>query len=149
MAARILVTGSRKWDDYPLLAATLMGIHHLYGVEAVCHGAASGADHMADDFCKKWGIAVRSYPALWKDHTDGYWCGPRCEAGESATCFSAGPRRNQEMLDDFSPTTVVAFKDVLFPRLGKGGTEDMIARALNENIKVVHVHRLHDAGDVR
>ena len=44
--------------------------------------------------------------------------------------MSAGPIRNQEMLDKENPDIVVAFP-------GGRGTQDMTSRAQNKNIKVV------------
>lgn len=77
---RVLVTGSRDWDDYEaitdaLVEAVLQWIkdHPEVGTGettwvTVVHGACpTGADRMADDFCTKvtnW--TVERHPAKWR-----------------------------------------------------------------------------------
>jgi hypothetical protein len=81
---RILVTGSRDWDDadavvFHLEAATLDAL----GREVIIvHGACpSGADSIADQFARYYDLAVEAHPANWDRHGR-----------------SAGFRRNAEMV---------------------------------------------------
>jgi hypothetical protein len=100
---RVLVTGSRDWDDYVLLTTSLVQVvidhaaeHDLTGPidwVTVIHGACpSGADNMADNFCRgvtNWD--VERHPADWKRHGK-----------------SAGFRRNAEMVQS-RPDICLAF----------------------------------------
>lgn len=72
--------------------------------DRIVHGGATGADAMADAWGKRMAIDVIAMPADW------------------ATGRSAGPIRNQRMLEDHTPAVVVAFP-------GGKGTADMVRRA--------------------
>ncbi len=85
---RILVCGSRHFNDYKLLEETLDGI----GITEVIHGAARGADRLSGDWAKENNVPVQEFPANW----DVY--GRR-----------AGPIRNYQMLKEGKPELVVAF----------------------------------------
>ena len=80
---RVLVTGSRDWDDmqelrYALIHATAI---HLPSV-VIVHGACpTGADAMAAEWASDMGVQAEEHPADW----DGLGKG-------------AGPRRNAEMV---------------------------------------------------
>lgn len=88
---RILVSGSRDWTDRQFVwnaldsAACLLApdAERPLSVVSVVHGACpTGADKHADDFCKRFVVAVERHPADWETH------GRR-----------AGYLRNQEMVD--------------------------------------------------
>jgi hypothetical protein len=84
---RILVTGSRDWDDGELIAWQL-GLAAGDGSRAgrrviVVHGACpTGADPVADRLARDHGFEVEPHPADWAAR------GP-----------SAGPIRNREMVE--------------------------------------------------
>lgn len=81
-AYRILVTGSRDWDDEQGLRLALIGaaVPHLPVV--VIHGACpSGADAMAALWASDYGVRTEEHPADWE------------RFGKSA-----GMRRNAEMV---------------------------------------------------
>jgi len=82
------------------------------------HGACpTGADALADSFARWLGWEVARCPAQWK--VDG------------KLDRSAGPRRNQLMLDTERPDIVIAFWD------GKSrGTMDMMSRAAAAGLRV-------------
>jgi len=71
----------------------------------VVHGAARGADALADAWGYTMAVPVERVPADWK-----------------ANGRAAGPIRNQKMLDEHKPTVVIAFP-------GGRGTADMVARS--------------------
>jgi hypothetical protein len=67
---RILVTGSRDWDDRDLIAFQL-GLAAGAGLRegmpvTVVHGAASGADVIADRLAHDHGFTVERHPADWR-----------------------------------------------------------------------------------
>jgi len=109
----ILICGGRDFDDVALLTGRLDAIH-LEG-DGIIHGAARGADRLADEWAKDRGVPVRSFPADWKKHGKG-----------------AGPIRNQQMLDEGKPDLVVAFP-------GGTGAADMVRRARKAGIRVIEV----------
>lgn len=133
--ARILVTGSRSWDDSQLLADTLLDTWHDatqlgYDSIVVIHGGADGADTLADLWARGNGLEVETHPADW-DH-----CGPDCPPGHRKTssrgeyCPTAGPRRNQRM--------VAAGADLVlaFPKGRAAGTRDCMRRAQQASLTV-------------
>jgi hypothetical protein len=87
---KVLVCGSRGWDDADAVTARLL---ELPAEAYVIHGAASGADQLAAEAAAAIGIPQRAFPADWKTH------GKR-----------AGILRNIQMLDE-QPELVIAFWD--------------------------------------
>lgn len=101
---RVIVCGSRTWLDknpiYDFLRVLPAG-------SVIVHGAARGADQIADSAARSLGLAVEPHPADWE------------RLGRAA-----GPARNQKMAD--------AGADALFAFRQQGespGTDDMIRRA--------------------
>lgn len=85
---RVLVTGGREYADSGKVDRALFDLNP----SVVCHGGATGADALADSYCKLNAVPVICYPADW-----------------SLFGKSAGPIRNQQMLKEFQPDLVVAF----------------------------------------
>jgi predicted Rossmann-fold nucleotide-binding protein len=110
---RILVCGGRDFDESRAVYRALDRVFAERGVATLIHGAARGADTLAERWAEdKGGIEVLAFPADWE--RDGK---------------AAGPIRNQRMLDEGRPNGVVAFP-------GGRGTADMIARAKKAGIPV-------------
>ena len=87
-AYRILITGSREWDDYGTVCMELGGImRHLMATVRPCprivvvHGAAGGADALADQAARAFGMTPEPHPADWQQFGKG-----------------AGFRRNADMV---------------------------------------------------
>ena len=87
---RILVTGSREFADYGLvceeLGRVMAGLlrHGQLGPGpriVIVHGAAEGADALADRAALAFGMGTERHPANWVEHGK-----------------AAGPRRNAEMV---------------------------------------------------
>ena len=115
---RVLVTGGRGYSDREAVFARLATCRHeaaRSGLKLiVIHGyCPTGADHWAALWCRREGIDERRYPAQWSLHGR-----------------SAGPRRNQRMLDEEQPNLVLAFP-------GSRGTADLIRRARSAGVLVV------------
>lgn len=107
---KVLVCGSRHFEDYNLLRTVLDGID----ITEIIHGGARGADTCANRYAKNHNIPVHRYDALW----DLY--GKR-----------AGPIRNTQMLREGVPDYCVAF---LAP--DSRGTKNMIEQATKAGIEV-------------
>lgn len=110
---RILICGGRDFTDHELFIWAMKPF--IADNTEVIHGNALGADSMAF----AWGVShnyrVHSFPADWETHGK-----------------SAGPIRNQQMLDEGKPDLVIAFP-------GGRGTADMVSRAKKAGIEVIEV----------
>ena len=109
---RVLVCGGRGYDDMPAMLKVLDKIHGATPIALIIHGAADGADMMAEAWARLRQIPYLGVPAQWKKYNK-----------------AAGPIRNKYMLQ-FSPGLVVAFP-------GGVGTADMVRLARTHKIPVV------------
>jgi hypothetical protein len=126
---RLLVCGSRNWDDE---STAWTAIRDLVP-DVVIHGAAKGADAIADRWAQCYGIPCASFPAEWSQ-------GP-----------SAGPKRNARMLAEGKPDRGLAFgpvwKMVETRRQGRPrewrttGTGDMVLKMLRAGLPVRWVEK--------
>ena len=114
---RVLVCGGRDFDDYNLLADTLLGLLEQYGSKDVIFisGRARGVDRLGERFAKTNNCELLVFPADWDKFGKG-----------------AGFIRNQQMIDEGKPDLVVAFP-------GGRGTADMVRRAKKHGIEVAEV----------
>lgn len=111
MGRRVLVCGGRDYSDTDAMRKALD--EELREGDVVVHGAARGADLMAAHIAHSMeGVKVEAHPADWGKH------GP-----------SAGPIRNQEMLD--------SRVDLVLAFAGGRGTADMVRRASRAGVMVV------------
>ena len=113
---RILITGSRTWDDRQTMFRTLRDYAGAKDVTLV-HGDAKGADRMAGEIAKQFGWTVEVHPADWDTHGR-----------------SAGPKRNQKMLA-LGADVVLAFRANGQSR----GTDHMIRIATGADLEVLVV----------
>lgn len=114
---RILVTGSRDWDDEHLVFKALDTYAKPLGGDpldevVIVHGACpTGADAMAQRWAELRGIKTEPHPADWgKYHR------------------AAGPRRNQEMVDSGADYCIA------FPMPNSRGTKDCAGKAYKAGI---------------
>lgn len=117
MQQKVLVCGGRDYDDENSLKMVLDAAHSANQIVMLIHGAARGADTLAEQWAEANGVTSNAYPADWK--RDGK---------------AAGPIRNQRMLDECKPHLVIAFP-------GGKGTADMISRSEAAGVPVVKVTR--------
>lgn len=112
---RVLVCGSRHFNDTGLLERTLDKI----SITTLIEGEARGADKLGRAYAERRGIPVRAFPADWNTHGK-----------------AAGSIRNSQMLKEGNPELVVAF---LAP--DSRGTANMISQAEKAGVpvKVIHV----------
>ena len=109
---KVLVCGSRDWDNYSLIQEKLS---LLPKNTTIIHGGCDGADSIASEISMNLGFQVIEFKADWK------------KFGRSA-----GPQRNQQMLNE-GPDIVYAFHDDLE---SSKGTNDMVERARKKGITV-------------
>jgi hypothetical protein len=60
---RILVTGSREWIDDTAIRRAFISVRHPIYPAILVHGAAPGADNLADQVGRYMGWSVERYPA--------------------------------------------------------------------------------------
>ena len=65
---RILVTGSRNWDDLETMIEALAPYDDYKGTKVLVHGCAKGADTMAAYIALSLGWEVEGHPADWDTH---------------------------------------------------------------------------------
>jgi len=108
---RVLVCGSRDWFDKDKIKQEL---EMLGSITLLIHGDCRGADTLAVQIAKELNIEIKAFPANWKLYG-----------------LSAGPKRNQQMLDEGKPDYVLAFHDDI---KSSKGTKDMISRVIKSGI---------------
>lgn len=99
---RIVVCGSRTWEDEKIVHGVLSGFidaadyHPLWDDEfQVAHGAAKGADAFAGNWAQRYAdVEEVRFPADWEKHGK-----------------KAGFLRNQQMIEEFQPNVVLAFSE--------------------------------------
>jgi hypothetical protein len=87
----------------------------------VITGCCRGADSLAILVAKELGFDYRVYPANWSEYGK-----------------SAGPKRNQTMIDIEKPVLVIAFHDCIDK---SKGTKDMLKRARYHGIQTILVSK--------
>ena len=104
---KVLVTGGREYDDWKTVSSVLSDLHKEFGISVIIHGAATGADTLADDWARSKNIPVRKFKAAWKNITVK---GAVVKTNKYGKYNSrAGIFRNIEMFKSTSPNIVVAF----------------------------------------
>lgn len=91
---RVLVTGSREWTDRAVIRTALEALSDYQPTPeliTIVHGAAVGADTIADEEAKALGYTREPYPIPKEE-----WRPPHLHG---VIDYSVGPRRNQRMLD--------------------------------------------------
>jgi len=107
---RVLVSGSRWYSDYQKILAVISSLD----IDLLISGACRGADTLAVRAARQCGIRYIEYPADWQ------------RFGKSA-----GPIRNQRMVDMEKPDLLLVFhKDLAKSK----GTQDMISRVIKAGI---------------
>jgi hypothetical protein len=115
MSFRLLVCGGRDYTDVQNVFRVLQHIDMKRAITSLAHGAARGADSIAEQWGKRTGKLTIAFPADWSLYGN-----------------RAGPVRNERMLREFKPDLVVAFP-------GGRGTAHMISIARNNGTPVFEV----------
>lgn len=117
-----LICGGRGFTDRATFDSAMGDLIRMKGCpQKIIHGAAPGADTLADRWAEHMAIGRHRFPAQWEMYGK-----------------AAGPIRNQAMLDKGRPHLVVAFP-------GGHGTSDMVRRAREAGLEVAEI-RLEVAG---
>jgi hypothetical protein len=127
---RVAVIGSRTFDDKERLYKILT--KNKDKIKLIVSGGASGADTLATDWAKDYGIPYLVFPAMWHDpETGGYDKG-------------AGFRRNRYIIQ--YSDIVIAFYD----GVSKGTANSLeIAKQLNKPIKIISFTPILEVPEMR
>ena len=109
----VLAAGGREFNNY----TTVLMVLDRMGPDTIVHGAARGADSLADRYAREHHVSCRRFPVKWRDQ-QGRYKGPQ-----------AGHDRNQQMLDQGRPDIVVTFP-------GGPGSQDMARRSRQQDFPV-------------
>jgi hypothetical protein len=117
----VVVTGSRKWDDYDTVSAA------IGKPDLIIHGDAQGADRLASHRADVKGIAVLPMPAQWEN------------LGKTA-----GPIRNDEMVNVAKALRSCGWEVTCeaFPLPESKGTLDMMQKMEAAGFKVTNHGKL-------
>jgi hypothetical protein len=115
---RVIVAGSRDFDDYELVRKSLDEILVNMPPSSTCivSGTARGADMLGERYAKERGYKIAPFPAKWRDEKGNYDPG-------------AGYARNAQMAE--AGTHLVVFWDGV-----SKGTKNMLSEAGVRNIPV-------------
>lgn len=120
MSWSVIVCGGRDYSDRVRLYAALDAVHAKKTISLLHHGAARGADTLAEAWAKDRGVPFRAWPADWANYGR-----------------AAGPRRNAEMLAGSEADLLVAFP-------GGTGTADMTNRCKAAGLQILAIPDLKD-----
>ena len=115
-AIRVLICGGRDWNRHDMTFQLLDRYLQSQPISVVIHGAARGADTLADRWAKSRNIPVMPFPVTSRE-----W---------QTIGRKAGHIRNQRMLDQGKPDVVIAFP-------GGPGTRGMMQKARAARVPVV------------
>lgn len=73
---RVLITGSRDWDDRSILAQVLLNAEmtaipehgRLAKMLLVSGACPTGADRIAEEYAEEWGWKIERHPADWDQY---------------------------------------------------------------------------------
>lgn len=117
---KVIVAGSRDFNDYDLLSTKLIHFLSRYKPEdiEIVSGGARGADSLGERFADEKGCNKEVFPANWNRQPDGSYD------------KSAGFKRNWEMAKYADACVVFMHKD------GTDGSQHMIDLAEREGIRL-------------
>lgn len=113
----VLVCGGRNYEDREFVFIVLDRLHKEAPIDLIIQGEATGADALAREWAIDRKVALIGCRADWQKHGR-----------------AAGPIRNQDMIDRWEPSVVIAFP-------GGAGTRDMVDRARRAKVPVEHAAR--------
>ncbi len=107
---KVLVCGSRYYSDFWKIVAVISSLD----IDLIIAGGCRGADTLAVRAARQCSIRYVEYPADWQ------------RFGKSA-----GPKRNQQMVDLENPDLLLVFHEDLSR---SKGTRDMLHRAIKADV---------------
>lgn len=112
---RVIVTGSRYYNDEEKVNVTLDALHHMMRITCIIQGGATGADQLAREWAMRRKVKIDTFKADWRRYGN-----------------YAGPERNTDMAINGNADMCIAF-------IGGNGTDDMVKKAKAAGIRVTEV----------
>lgn len=109
---KLIIAGSRDFNDYQLLKDKLDKAKEYFGIFEVVSGKAKGADSLGERYAKENNLPIKEFPADWDTHGK-----------------KAGYLRNEQMAQ-YADGCIVFWDGV------SKGTQHMINLANQYNIKL-------------
>lgn len=109
----VIVAGGRDFIDKQFVFKMLDQFHKAYKITKVLDGQQRGVDGFANAWARSRGIDFKRFPAEWDKYGR-----------------SAGPRRNQQMLDE-KPNALIVFP-------GRNGTGRMVEQATKFGLEDIY-----------
>lgn len=111
------IVGSRNFNNYLNFKNAILKILKIWNIEItdiskIISGGAKGADSMAEQFAKEYGISTIIFKPNWKQYGS-----------------AAGVMRNTDIVN-------CSDKIIAFPSKEGKGTQDTIKKARNKNIPI-------------
>ncbi|SFJ63090.1 Protein of unknown function [Paenibacillus sp. UNC496MF] len=124
---RLIVAGSRDFNDYPLLRSKLDFFLQHQPYTIIVSGAARGADSLGEDYAKERGLPIDQFPADWNplhlkgklDRSAGYRRNEQmAKVSQGCVCFWDGTSRGTEHMINLAnkyklQTRVVKYEEEL------------------------------------
>lgn len=128
----VLICGGRDYGDAARMNTVVLGLKSEFPDLLIIHGAAPGADTLAEATAVKYAVDTHPFPADWDDLLSPP---VRIRHRKDGTPYNAaaGPARNRKMLVHGKPDLVVAFP-------GGPGTADMVRQAKAAKVPVREVN---------
>lgn len=128
---RTIIAGSRSIKDYDLVVSHI--IASKFDISLVLCGGASGVDRLGDRYARVSRIPRKYYFTKWRDISTKNAIIKKDKFGNYYNA-RAGFDRNQLMADNADALIAISLNH-------SSGTEDMIRRAIRNNLKI-HIVRL-------
>ena len=128
---RILICGDRNWQDTDSIESVILQVYGFFEVPdnySIIHGAATGADSIAGKVALENEIVSVSVPAQWRKYGK-----------------SAGPKRNEFMLNRCKPDWVIAFHHDI---ASSKGTKHMVGIAKLAGVPTTIIKNADEAGNI-
>ena len=113
----VIIFGDRYWTNYNAVLNIVKRLKDKYKEIKIVEGECpyGGADECARRAANECEVPHAGYPAQWKKYGK-----------------AAGPKRNQQMIDEEKPEICIAFHSDIE---NSKGTKDMITRAKDQGIE--------------
>lgn len=108
----IIVCGGRDYNNVSAVYHALHIAHQKRGITLIIEGGATGADRLARQWAQENDVPIQTFEAEWEKYGK-----------------AAGPKRNEQMLEEGNADGVIAFP-------GGRGTADMVSKAKAAGVKV-------------
>lgn len=101
MVFKVIVAGSRSFDDYELMKKKLDYFFRDQKDVAILSGTARGADRLGERYARERGLPVERFPADWDlfGKSAGYHRNQKmAKYADACVCFWDGASRGTEMM---------------------------------------------------